>query len=206
MQINHISPILNQLSKNKPIHKVDIGISIDLVILGIAKTNYKLKDEISNEIKTKIIASGGPPEVMLISTVFPSSNVLNILKPGDIIYKVNDLLVGNDFIKLEEELNNSHEKKELKITVSRNSEIKTFKVNKIDNMQGPDYLIDKYVSFGGAYFHDVTKYVKQHLYTDLNGIYLSYNNIGSPFSKIAVSNQVIYLFYSYLFILFNFLL
>jgi len=175
--------------KNKPIKKADIGISIDLVILGIAKSNYKLKPEISDEITKNIINSGGPPEVMLVSTVYPSSNAYNILMPGDIIYKVNDIIVANDLLKFEEQINDSlFNNKDLKITISRNSEIKTLKIPKIDNTQ--DYLIDKYVSFGGAYFHDITKLVKQHLYSDLNGIYLSYNNVGSPFSKVAVSNQV----------------
>ncbi len=190
LQINHITNVLNLIRENKPIKKADIGISIDLVILGIAKSNYKLKNEISEEISKKIINSGGPPEVMLISTVYPASNANDILMPGDIIYKVNDFIIANDILKFEEQINESlFNNKELSITVSRNSEIKTFKIPKVDNTQ--DYLIDKYVSFGGAYFHDITKLVKQHLYSDLNGIYLSYNNVGSPFSKVAVSNQVI---------------
>ena len=127
---------------------------------------------------------------MLVSTVYPSSNANNILKPGDIIFKVNDYIVANDFLKFEEQINESLiNNKDLKITVSRNSEIKTLTIPKVDNTQ--DFLIDKYVSFGGAYFHDISKLVKQHLYSDLNGIYLTYNNVGSPFSKVAVSNQVI---------------
>ena len=159
--------------------------------MGIAKSNYKLNDETSKEITKNIINSGGPPEVMLISTVYPSSNAFGILMPGDIIFKVNDIIVANDFLKFEEQINQSlFDKKDLKITVSRNSEIKTIRIYKIDNTQ--DYLVDKYVSFGGAYFHDITKLVKQHLYSDINGIYLTYNNVGSPFSKVAaVSNQVI---------------
>lgn len=157
--------------------------------MGIAKSNYKLNDSISEEISKKIINSGGPPEVMLISTVFPSSNANNLLRPGDIIYKINDQIVANDFLKFEELANDSLiNNKELKITISRNSEIKNLIIPKIDNTQ--DYLVDKYVSFGGAYFHDITKMVKQHLYSDISGIYLTYNNIGSPFSKVAVSNQV----------------
>ena len=96
-----------------------------------------------------------------------------------------------DFLKFEEQINESlFSSKDLKITVSRNSEIKNLMIPKIDNTQ--DFLVDKYVSFGGAYFHDITKLVKQHLYSDISGIYLSYNNVGSPFSKVAVSNQVIF--------------
>lgn len=200
LQINHITNIFNQIVKNKPIKKADIGISIDLVILGIAKSNYKLNEETSELISKNIIHSGGPPEVMLVSTVYPSSNGSDILKPGDIIFKVNDIIVANDFLKLEEQLNDSLlNNRELKITVSRNSEIKTLKITKIDNTQ--DFLVDKYVSFGGAYFHDITKLVKQHLYSDLSGIYLTYNNIGSPFSKVAVSNQVNFLINLFYFIL-----
>ena len=49
LQINHVSNVLNLIMKNKPIKKADIGISIDLVILGIAKSNYKLKDETTDQ-------------------------------------------------------------------------------------------------------------------------------------------------------------
>jgi len=126
---------------------------------------------------------------MLISSVFPSSNAMNVLKAGDIIYKLNNIIVGNDFLKLEEQINDSlNNQKALNIEVSRNSEIVKLNIPKVDNNQ--DYIVDKYIAFSGAYFHDVTKLVKYFLYSDIEGVYLTYNNIGSPFSKIAVSNQV----------------
>lgn len=126
---------------------------------------------------------------MLISSVFPASNAFNILKSGDIIYKVNGVIVANDFLKLEEQINGSlSENKALVVEVSRNSEIVKVEIAKVDNNQ--DYAVDKYIAFSGAYFHDVTKLVKFYLFSDLEGVYLTYNNVGSPFSKIAVSNQV----------------
>lgn len=189
LKINHITNILSQIIKNSPIKKADIGLSIDLVILGIAKSNYKLKEDIAEEISKNIISNGGPPEVMLISSVYPSSNAINILKAGDIIYKVNDIIVGNDFLKFEDAINESLiNSKSLTVTVSRNSEILNLKIPKVDNTQ--DYIVDKYITFAGAYFHDLTKLVKYYLFTDIEGVYLSYNNVGSPFSKISVSNQV----------------
>lgn len=127
---------------------------------------------------------------MLISSVFPASNAFNKLKSGDIIYKVNGIIVSNDFLKLEEQINKSLiEAKSLNFEVSRNSEIIKVLIDKVDNNQ--DYKVDKYIAFSGAYFHDVTKLVKYYLFSDLEGVYLTYNNVGSPFSKIAVSNQVI---------------
>ena len=189
LKINHISTILSQIATDSPIKKGDIGISIDLAILGIAKSNYKLKDEVADEIANNIITSGGPPEVMLISSVFPASSAFNVLKSGDIIYKVNGAIVGNDFLKLEQQINSSlSDSKGLVIEVSRNSEIVNVEIPKVDNNQ--DYAVDKYIAFSGAYFHDVTKLVKYYLFSDLEGVYLTYNNVGSPFSKIAVSNQV----------------
>jgi hypothetical protein len=126
---------------------------------------------------------------MLISSVFPASSAYNKLKSGDIIHKVNGIVVANDFLKLEEQINSSLiEDKGLVIEVSRNSEIVIVDFAKVDNNQ--DYKVDKYIAFSGAYFHDVTKLVKYYLFTDLEGVYLTYNNVGSPFSKIAVSNQV----------------
>src|SRR5690349_15460999 len=49
--------------------------------------------------------------------------------------------------------------------------------------------VRKYVSFSGAYFHDINNSVKDYLYTKLNGVYLTYAKNGSPFNRISVSNN-----------------
>lgn len=86
-------------------HRGDIGITINLMIFGIAKINYKLNEKITDEIAKELKTTGGPPEIMVISSVNPYSSSYSKLKGGDILYKVNDKIVGNDFFLLEQILN-----------------------------------------------------------------------------------------------------
>jgi len=48
--------------------------------------------------------------------------------------------------------------------------------------------VTRYVSFSGAYFHEINNSVKSYLYTKLKGVYLTYAKNGSPFNKVSVMN------------------
>jgi hypothetical protein len=45
---------------------------------------------------------------MVVSAVYPTSLAFGKLKSGDIIYKVNDQVIGNNFLLLEEILNSKY--------------------------------------------------------------------------------------------------
>jgi hypothetical protein len=188
LKIDYINNIIKQLEDRHPkkIKRGDIGISIELIIMGIAKINYKLNSLVSEELEKVLIKSGGPPEIMLISGILPSSPAHGILKAGDIIYKIGNHLIGNNLLLLEK-LMNDNVGKELSITVSRNSALYNLQIKNVDN--AVDYKIKEYLSFSGATFHDVTNIVKYSLYTELEGVYLTYATIGSPFSKVSMSGQ-----------------
>lgn len=201
LRIDYVSNILNQLKHSHGdsltsvnnfsdlshnIQRGDIGISIDLTILGTAKSNYKLNSKIADEISAVLSKTGGPPEIMIISTVFPNSPADGILRSGDIIYKINDKIIGNNFLLIDEILN-KFVYKEVNITVSRNAQILDLKIKKVDNTQ--DYKIKKYVSFAGGYLHEITNLVRYFLFIDIKGVYLSYTINGSPFSAVSSHNQ-----------------
>ena len=105
LRIDYINNVLSQIVNGQPIVRGDIGISINLLIFGVAKINYHLNEKIANEIAQSLETTGGPPEIMVISSVLPSSNALGKLKGGDIVYKINDRVIGNNFLLLEEILN-----------------------------------------------------------------------------------------------------
>jgi hypothetical protein len=201
LRIDYVTNILNQMKHSHRdslnshnsisdlshnIQRGDIGISIDLIILGTAKSNYKLNSKIADEISANLSKTGGPPEIMIISSVFPNSPSQGILKSGDIIYKINDKIIGNNFLLIDEILN-KHVHREVNIQVSRNGEILNLKIKKVDNTQ--DYKINKYVSFAGGFLHDITNLVRYFLFIDIQGVYLTYTNNGSPFSAVSSHNQ-----------------
>ena len=48
--------------------------------------------------------------------------------------------------------------------------------------------VKRYISFAGAYFYNINHFVSDYLYTELQGIYLTYAKTGSPFNKISTSS------------------
>jgi hypothetical protein len=184
LKVDYIKNILSQIQANEKIHKGDIGVFLDLIILGIAKSNYKLSDSIAKEIMSNIKNSGGPPEVIIISSIDPNSPS-DKLRPGDIIYKVNGKLIANDFLIFDSILN-ENVGKDIKIAVSRNGEEINFDV-RVKNTQ--DEKILKYLSFASAYFHEITSFVKSYLSSNIDGVYLTYTAQGSPFARISSKNS-----------------
>ena len=185
LKSDYIRNILKQIQSNGKISRGDIGVHLDLIIMGIAKTNYKLTNQVADEIMTTIKNSGGPPEIMIVSTITPSSPAEKVIKPGDIIYKINEKIIGNDFLIFDIILN-ENVGKEIIVTISRNGELLSLPI-KVGNTQ--EDKISKYVSFAGAYFHDISTSVKSYLFTNIEGVYLTYTSVGSPFSKISSKNS-----------------
>ena len=74
----------------------------------------------------------------------------------------------------------------VEIEVSRNGEKfnSTVYVEDIDK-----YRIKQYLSFNGAYFHNMNIYSKWYLNTNTNGLYLSFLSPGSPFFSVTSINN-----------------
>lgn len=105
LKIDYVTNILSSVINNTRINRGDIGINISLLIFGVAKINYKLNEKIAEEIASELEATGGPPEIMVCSSVFPRSTALGKLMSGDILYKINGKVIGNNFLLLERVLN-----------------------------------------------------------------------------------------------------
>ena len=107
LNVNYVSYIYNLFKNNLPIQKGDIGIGLELLVLGVAKMNYKLTDShVSDEIELNIMKTGGPQEVISISGISPISDAYNALMTGDIIYKLDNYVIGNNFLLIDQILNN----------------------------------------------------------------------------------------------------
>jgi len=72
LKIDYINNILSDLINNRPIKRGDLSVSINLILMGIAKINYKLNENDAKKINEKIEVTGGPPELMVISSVYPT--------------------------------------------------------------------------------------------------------------------------------------
>jgi S1-C subfamily serine protease len=105
LKVEYLNNVLAHILNRSRVQRGDIGITINLLVFGVAKINYKLNFNIADEIAKVLLTTGGPPEIMVVSSIYPGSSALGKLKGGDIIYKVNDKTIGNNFLLLDELLN-----------------------------------------------------------------------------------------------------
>lgn len=178
----YLAYYLDDKFDGKPYKRGDIGLSINLIVVGFEKTNYKLPPEVAEEIIKDEIPSGGPPELMTVSQIVPGFEAGKIIKPGDVIYKLDGRIMANDFL-LYDEIINSKIGESLSISVYRSGQLLELTIPTVNDTN--DFRINKYLLFAGAYFHDITPYARASLFTSEEGIYLTYSSPGSPFAQVS---------------------
>lgn len=102
LKIDYVFPVLDALNRETEIVIGDIGIDIELLSLPIAEKNYKLNDL---NVDSQLLKSGGDADVMMVSNVIESSPAFGKLLSGDIILKITNITIGNDFLLLDKILN-----------------------------------------------------------------------------------------------------
>jgi S1-C subfamily serine protease len=98
--------VLVSSDPSKRLFRGDIGISLDLISYKTATSNYKLSQQILNDRHHPISNNN---KFLLINSIYPNSSAYDILKPGDIIYKVNKYIISDNLILFDEFINNSKE-------------------------------------------------------------------------------------------------
>lgn len=186
--------IENSLKKNNKIKK-EITESKDMPTeKNSTRTNNRKGGE-KNQIKEFFSAvkrhqrdSNEVPELIQINSIIPTLASQNKLKSGDIIVSINDKIVGNDFILLEEILNNNIGKL-LTMKVLRFGKI--VELNSVKVFSTENGKIFKFLKVANTIFHDINLYVK--LFNPLipEGIIVSKIGLGSPFREISTDGQLL---------------
>lgn len=180
---SYLEYYLDDKFDGKDYKRGDIGISINLLVVGFEKTNYQLPAEVAEEIINSETPSGGAPELMIVSALSPGFDSASLVNIGDVIYKLEGVVIANNFIRLDRIIN-SNVGKEVTLDLYRKGKLVTVKIKVEDTNT---FKINRYVYFAGCYFHEITNLVRSILYTSEKGIYLTYCTPGSPFDQ--VSNQ-----------------
>ena len=102
LKIDYIKPVLEALIKDQEVVIGDIGIDIDLISLSIAEKNFKLNDL---NFESQLFKTGKNPDVLMVSNVIESSPAYGKLLSGDIILKINNIIIENDLLLLDNILN-----------------------------------------------------------------------------------------------------
>jgi hypothetical protein len=111
------------------------------------------------------------------------------LKPGDIIYKLNNIIVGNDLLLINRIIDENINRESLSFHVIRNGKIieKKLKLINQDTLK-----VKKITKLSDGYFYELNNYFNQEQFHKLNknkGLYLTYYEKNSPFRELAMRDK-----------------
>jgi S1-C subfamily serine protease len=182
LPIEYVLDALKKIQKNIPIKRGDIGVDLDLISVGEAIQHFNVPETVRDEIKS---FNNRVPKMIQVQSIIPRSSGEQLLRAGDILYRLNQRLLGDDLYLFDKTLNEN---------VGRSVAIDLFRCGKtlridvaVEDLEHKK--IRRFVHFGGAVFHEITP--RMRWYNDFNGdgIYLSYATEGSSFSRLGMRNE-----------------
>lgn len=108
LKIDYVKPILDNILSGKDIIVGDIGIDLELIDVNIAMKTYGLTEKYAFDLSNEGMISNpqGVPECLIISSVIEGSASHSKLLPGDILIRLNKVVIGNDLLLLDQIINN----------------------------------------------------------------------------------------------------
>lgn len=173
--VNYLAFFNNDKYDGKGYKRCDIGLSLSLLVVGSGKTNYHLPNQVAQQIIDGQVPSGGPPETIIVSGIVPLFEVEKTMQVGDIITKVDGVLIASDLLKYDEIINSKCDSS-IDIEFYRNGNKMTTTIKKVYNTL--DANVNRYCKFADSFFIDLTPLGRSCLNTKESGIYLTYSAPG----------------------------
>jgi S1-C subfamily serine protease len=182
LPVDYIENALATLQSGREIKRGGIGVDLDLVSTGEAFRHYRLPEVLADQLKSQ---SNGVPKVIQVESVIAYSPAQGVLRPGDILFRVNGRILKDDLYLLDQILN-SHVGLAVEAEFYRNGALKRAKLDVADLEAAK---IDRFVRFAGGIFHEITH--KMRWYHDFGGegVYMPYADEGSSFSRVGYRND-----------------
>jgi S1-C subfamily serine protease len=182
LPIDYVRDALEKLQKNRPIQRGDIGVDLDLISVGEAVQHFNLPENLRDQIT---LSNSGVPKVIQVQSIIPRSTGAKLLRAGDILYRLNNRLLGDDLYLFD---------KTLDANVGKSVAIDLFRCGKLLRVDVAvkdleHQKIRRFVYFGGAVFHEITPRLRWHNDFEGDGIYLSYAAEGSSFSRLGLRDE-----------------
>jgi S1-C subfamily serine protease len=183
LPIDYLVEALRRLQAGESLQRGEIGIDAELISIGEAIKHFGLPSHCHQEIGQN---PAGPPKVVQIDSIIPRSNAVGILRASDILYRVEGKLLRDDLYELDALLN-QRVGSSVDLQVCRNGEFLDLSVP-VDNLE--NHKIQRFALLAGSVFHDITPRLRRMLFFEGDGVFLSFADPGSSFSRAGqVSRQ-----------------
>jgi S1-C subfamily serine protease len=170
------------IRNDAPPKRGDIGVELGHVNLDDAIKHVGMAEHYRNIYRREFPAS---TKIIHVERIIPASPAQDLLKPGDIIWSVADLLIG-DNLYLFDKLIDAYVDRKVKLTVLRREKVITVEVSVVDLEK---QKIKEFVLFGGGTFQDVTTEIRRRLNYGGEGVFMNSVRIGSAFSPFGMYEE-----------------
>ena len=178
LPIEYLKDALKKILSGNAVVRGGIGVELKLLPIGEAVRHFNLPESVRPKRRD---SENSVPKIIQVEAVIPGSPADNVIRPGDLIYRINRQVIKDDLYFFDVTLNRkvgrtvifelyrNGIKKEVSLTVQ------DLEKNKIR----------RFVRFAGGIFHDVKPRMRWYHDYSGNGVYLSYADRGSSASKLG---------------------
>lgn len=180
LPISYVKPAIDKLKNGENFHRYFYGAILNYMPIQNAIDSGNIPESIENEYETCFPNSNN--KILYVHKKLTAFNNENSqLDSGDIIWKVEDEIIGSNLKKIDQ-IVQEKAGKNLNITVYR-------KGKKID-LEIPTFELDcsaklKLLSFAGTTFFETTPEVKVNFGKNNTAVYITDSEAGSPFMEIS---------------------
>lgn len=175
---DYVQRSLESLKNNKIPNRNHIGIITELYSLNKA-VRHRNFPQAEMDIYLKKF-SDARNRVVIVKTIIPNSPAEKFLKPGDIIWAINNIELGGNLTIFDKEMDNS-KNPNIKLVIYREGK----KIEQtIDLYNINSNKIEQLVNFGGAIFFEADDYFSSKSGVPLKALTIATVQSGSSFSTI----------------------
>ena len=178
LPIEYLQDILNKIVRGKPVVRGGIGVELKLLSIGEAVRHFNYPKSLCTN---RPDSTNGVPKVMQVEAVIPGSSAENMMRPGDLLHRINNQVMEDDLYLFDTTLNR-YVGKTVSIELYRNGLKKEVSV-KVQDLE--KIKIRRFVRFAGGTFHDIKPRMRWYHDYHESGVYLAYADQGSSASKLG---------------------
>lgn len=180
LPISYIKPVIDSLKEGKKFQRYFYGCIVNYTSIQNAVESETIPQSITQEYDEKFPNSNN--KILYVSkklTGFDPDK--SLLEAGDIIWKVEDELIGPELKRIDE-IVQSKAGKNIKVTVYRNGNKKELELQTYELSMAPKM---KLLSFAGTTFFETTNELRINLGKNSRAVYMTDSEVGSPFMEIS---------------------
>ena len=182
LPIEYLRDTLNNIVQGKSAARGAIGVELKLLSIGEAVRHYSLPESLCT---TRPDSANGVPKVIQVEAVIPGSPAGNMIRPGDLLHRINEQVLKDDLYQFDAILNRNVGKT-VSIELYRNGTQKKLSVW-VEDLEKSK--IRRFVRFAGGVVHDIKPKMRWFHDFHESGVYLAYADQGSSASKLGYRDR-----------------